>query len=380
MPIIPLASNPVKIGIANRRQARRRFVLFFHVEVAVRFLRIAAATGSLVATLMSTCCARIPEFPFGSGADIVPPSIVRVAFIAPSLLRVEFDEPVSVVPRSVSYSAAVVPAAEAVLAGERAVDFAFLEPPSPTVEHSVEAQVTDNASNHLRFAARFYGLNSLLPAMVINEFTTRGSATHPDLVEILILSDGNMAGACLFEGTSGDWSQRIVFPSIDVEAGQFVVVHFRPEGVPEEVNETVRRDHSGGIDATDSAWDLWVADGSGLSGNNGVISLCENPLGGVIDAVVYSNRSSDSDDRYRGFGSAATVSRVDEIARDGQWIGSGEQIAPEDAINPETSTSTRSMARSSDPVDTNRSSDWHVTPTRGLSPGAPNTDESYEAP
>ena len=324
-------------------------------------------------------CARMPEFPFGSTADISPPVIVGIRLAEPCVLRVEFDEEVVVVPDSVSWSDAIGSDGVAVSAIAKSVDFRFESAPSPSEEHYVEAQVRDESRNHLRFAARFHGLNELLPAMVINEFTTQGSKTHPDLVEIRVLTAGNTAGACLFEGTSGDWSQRIVLPSIDVAPGDYIVVHFKPEGISAEVDETIRMDESGGIDATETAWDLWVPDGTGLSGNNGVISLYENPLGGLVDAVLYSNRTSESDERYRGFGSTRLRDQADEIVGEEHWIATGTLVAPEDAVNPEPSTSTRSMARSSDSVDTNRRDDWHITPTRGLSPGAPNTDERYHS-
>jgi hypothetical protein len=344
----------------------------------VRSRGVVVAAVVLAIGIVSRSCARMPELPFGSGADMSPPVIVSIRLAESRVLRVEFDEEVVVIPDSVSWSEAIGPDDVVVTAAGNSVDFRFGSAPSPAVEHYVEAQVSDGDRNHLRFAARFHGLNELLPAMVINEFTTQGSRTHPDLVEIRVLTPGNTAGACVFEGTSREWSQRVVLPSIDVEAGDYIVVHFKPEGLSVEIDETTRMDESGGIDATGTAWDLWVPDGTGLSGNNGVISLYENPLGGLIDAVLYSNRTSSSDERYRGFGSTVLMDQADEIVTEGHWIASGTLVAPEDAVNPEPSTSTRSMARSSDSVDTNRRADWHVTPTRGLSPGAPNTDKQYQ--
>jgi hypothetical protein len=329
-----------------------------------------------ICILFLTHCARIPVFPLGAQGDISPPVIIGMRLNSPDQLTIEFDESVDLVADSVAWSATIdgTPIAQV---EPCSLVFRFSAPPSPTVEHFVEAEVTDNARNRLRFAARFHGLNELLPAMVINEFTTQGSRTHPDLVEIYILSDGNLAGGTIYEGTPTDWEQRYVFPSVSVSAGDFLVVHFKPEGTVSEVNELVSKDQSDGIDASDTAWDFWVTGGSGLSGNNGILSLCENPLGGYIDAVLYSNRTSSSDEHYRGFGSSAVRDRADEIHAAGQWIAAGPMIAPEDAVDPEPSTSTRSMARSSRSDDTDTHDDWHVTPTRGLSPGAVNTDDRY---
>lgn len=336
-------------------------------------------TGLILVGLVSISCAPLPPVPFLDEVDVAPPIVEGLRFAGPQALVVEFDEAVEVVsgPLASAGVESVELEADPSSAG-RALRFRFGPPPAPETEHHVEAQVRDAAGNHLRFLARFYGLNPMLPAMIINELTTQGSGSHPDLVEIRVLSDGNLAGGCLYEGTPSDWEQRYVFPAVDVRAGDYLVVHFKPEGIPEEVDETVSPAASGGNDACAAAWDFWVPDGSGLSGNNGTIVLCENPLGGIIDAVLYSNRTSASDERYRGFGSTSVMARADELAAAGAWTFGGEVIAPEDAVDPEPSTATRSMARWSSGEDSNSASDWHITPTRGLSPGEPNTDEVYE--
>ena len=331
-------------------------------------------------------CAPLPPIPFVTDADVAPPVITDIVMPDDAELAVLFDEEVELVGEVVT-SEGVRVARESTdhqqpsdapqpSAGRLHVRFA--SPPSPGVEHSIEAQVRDASGNNLRFLASFYGRNSLLPAMIINEVTTQGSGNHPDLVEIRILSDGNLAGAVVYEGVPENWEQRLVFPDMDVSAGDYVVVHFRPEGIPEEINETAVRDASGGLDASPEGWDLWVEAGTGLSGNNGVIALCENPFGGYLDVFLYSNRTSDSDERYRGFGSRDVMERADAVFAAGAWRAAGDQIAPEDAVDPEPSTGTRSMARGSDGADTDSASDWHITPTRGLSPGVVNTDEVHE--
>jgi hypothetical protein len=322
----------------------------------------------------ASSCTPLPPVPFLPNADAVPPAIADLRLSSPSRLEVEFSEPIEVVSEPL-FSSSVLPPQ---LSTENTVlAFSFPSPPSPATEHWVETQVADPSRNQLRFIVSFYGLNPELPAMLINEFTTQGSGSHPDLVELRVLSDGNLAGACLFEGTPGNWEQRLVFPDVDVSAGDYIVVHFKPEGIPEETDETTDPSTSGGLDATPAAWDFWVPDGTGLSGNNGVISLCENPLGGIVDGVLYSNRTSDSDEHYRGFGSRDVMERADELVAAGAWTAAGTEVAPEDAVNPDPSTSTRSLARASSGADSNSAADWHVTPTRGLTPGATNTDEVY---
>ncbi|MFW5744261.1 MAG: hypothetical protein ACOC2D_13380 [Spirochaetota bacterium] len=327
---------------------------------------------------MMTSCAPLPPIPFVTDADLAAPVVTDLRLVSPVELEVAFDEAVSVVSEPLGSASVGKVTLRTAETPAPAVGFLFEAAPSPAAEHHVEAQVADVAGNHLRFVARFHGLNPMVPAMIINELTTQGSGNHPDLVEIRVLTDGNLAGACLYEGVPENWDQRYIFPSVDVVAGDYLVVHFKPEGIPEEIDEVDSRDASGGLDATPDGWDFWVPDGSGLSGNNGTIVLTENPLGGYIDAVLYSNRTSASDENYRGFGRRDVMERADALAAAGAWNFSGEAIAPEDAVDPDPSTGTRSMARGSDGADTNSRSDWHITPMRGLTPGTENTDEVYE--
>ncbi len=321
-------------------------------------------------------CVPLPPLSFLEGADVAPPVVTELRLRSPVELEVRFDKPVRLVSGPLHAETVSV---EAVSAIEDHLLFVFDPAPSPAQQHYVEAQVADAAGNNLRFVARFYGLNAMLPAMLINEFITKSSTNHGEFVEIRILTDGNLAGASLHEGTPDDWDQRFVFPSVDVEAGDYVVVHFRPQGIPEEINETTDTSASGGRNASAEAWDFWVEGGTGLSSNNGVLTLTENPLGGYIDAVLYSNRTSDSDERYRGFGSRKVMDRADDIVAAGAWVAAGSAVAPEDAIDSSLSTATRSMSRASDGRDTNSAADWHITPTRGSTPGGENTDEVYDS-
>ena len=137
-------------------------------------------------------------------------------------------------------------------------------------------------------------------------------------------------------------------------------------------------DSSGHAQAVAGAWDFWLAEGGGLSGNNGVITVYAAPDGKLIDGVIYSNRTSESDARYRGFGSKATMARADTLAELGGWQFGGDLVAPEDAISSDATTSTRSLSRDSSATDTDRAADWHTVPTRGATFGAPNNDAVHE--
>ncbi len=226
----------------------------------------------------------------------------------------------------------------------------------------VEGEVMDPSGNTLFFSAAVYGWNDSIPDLIINEFTTQGSSAHPDRVELLALSTGNTAGITFCDGVNSDRNQRVILPPIEIQKGEFIVIHCGKE-TEFSLSETLSTSESLSKFATDSAWDVWIESGKGLSGNNGIISLYTSPQGSLIDAVLYSNRNSDSDTNYNGFGSRALLKRVAVLADQKGWNPSGFDIIPEDGINPDDSTATRSMCRISPDTDTDSRDDWYIVPT-----------------
>ena len=259
----------------------------------------------------------------------------------------------------------------------RAIIIISSEEQLPGEEYFIKGRVKDNYGNSLSFSTQFYGFNPRVPAILINEFTTNGSTAHPDMVELFILTHGNMAGVVYYAGCGCINDQELIFPPFEVVSGEYVVIHTKPQGIPEEVNETGAKDVSKGIDVTPSARDFWVKGGTGLSGNNGALTIFSSPGGELIDAVLYSNRTTSSDERYRGFGSTNMLHKADCIAEKNGWYFEGEQISPEDCIDPSQSTATRSVCRNSNSDDTNTKDDWHTVPTSGYTFGRINNDAVY---
>jgi hypothetical protein len=306
--------------------------------------------------------------------DLRPPAIQSVAALGPGEVCVEFDEEAELEPARISISPPLgvtgvrQPARQVVISGETQ---------RPGQRYMLEAEARDGNGNSASFMAEFYGFNGRVPRLLINELTPRGSGNHPDLVELKALTAGDMGAVVLLHGTPSAFEARLVFPSFPVAAGSFIIVHCRPSGDPCEVNETGSCSESGGMDASESARDFWVPEGKGLAGNNGIVSLYDRPGGRCIDGILYSNRTSQSDSRYRGFGSAEMLGQAEELVRDGGWKASGSRILPEDGVSPEGSTATRSICRTSGSLDTNAAEDWHIVPSRKASFGAENCDEVY---
>jgi hypothetical protein len=306
--------------------------------------------------------------------DVSPPLLLGIRAVSETEVEIAFDEPPCCQPESIRTDP---PLQLAAVRSEGCTLILYLAGQLPGRPYRLEAVVEDEKGNGLHFLALFYGFNPDVPELLINEFTTRGTGNHPDTVELKAVAGGNMGGLVIYEGTPGNFDDRLVFPAFEVQAGDFLLVHFKPQDVPEEIDETEDKAASGGLDASELAYDFWVPAGSGISGNNGVISLYERPGGKILDGVLYSNRTSDSDQSCGGFGTRDSLERAEELTADGGWQITGERVRPEDALSPEGSTGTRSLCRDRASTDTDSAADWHIVPTLGFTFGMENSDEVY---
>jgi hypothetical protein len=318
-------------------------------------------------------CSPITELKDLKDLDLSPPVLMGVRTLDSQSLELCFNEPATIDRETLS----IEPNLQTTfLQGDEKVILIGVENQLPGQKYSLKATLEDQHHNSVSILTCFYGFNPQAPVVKINEFTTRGSGNHPDVAELKVLKEGNMGGLVLYQGTPENWKDRLVFPAFSVSSGDFILVHYKPQGTSDEIDETQQKDVSGGYDASDTAFDFWIQDGGGISGNNGVLSLYERPGGPIIDGILYSNRTSDSDERYLGFGTKDTMERALELHESGGWIAEQERIRPEDGINPEGSTGTRSICRRKGD-DTDTRLDWYIVPTRHASFGEDNSEEVY---
>jgi hypothetical protein len=330
----------------------------------------------IIIVLIISSCGPLEDYRQFTDRDIQAPIFIRMGTLDPTTLELQFSEEIS---KDTDYLF-LEPEIEIskILIDKDKMKIQFANILEPGAIFKIELTVCDLSGNSLTVISSFYGYNSNLPEIVINEFSCQGSSANPDKVELRVLTDGNTAGLCIYEGVDTKWEHRKILPAIDVMEDDYIIIHFKPTGLAEEIDEINSTADSGGLNVHPGAWDLWVEGGSGLSGNNGAISLFTNPGGVLLDGVLYSNRTSVSDENYRGFGSMSMMNKADRLFELGGWMSEEEIICPEDAINPEDSTATRSMCRNSNFIDTNYSTDWHIVPTSTASFGEINSDEIYE--
>lgn len=329
---------------------------------------------ALLVLSLCTCCGPITDIRERFDPDLTPPVLMGVRTLSEEQVELAFDEQSTCRIEDIVIVPELTPVSTQ---NEGCLILLSLSPQTPGMPYQLEAVVEDEAGNSLHFLAVFYGYNGNLPELLINEFTTRGTGNHPDAVELKVSGGGNMGGLVLYEGTPSNYDDRLIFPDLEVEAEDFLIIHFKPQGIPEEIDETEDKELSGGLDSSENAYDFWIPEGAGISGNNGVISLYSRPGGEILDGVLYSNRTSDSDERYGGFGTLDSLERAEELVGDRGWIILADQVRPEDAVSPEGSTGTRSICRSAASTDTDTAADWHIVPTLGLTFGEENSDEVY---
>ncbi len=342
-------------------------------------MKIGLVFSTLFSMLQIISCGPVTDLRNFADTDLYPPELLEIISEDENGIKLLFNENIKI-----GNSPVISPdcGEASYTVSEETLTVEFPEKQEPGKQYSIEASVNDEKGNSMSFIAPFYGYNPRLPEVIINEFITQGSSTHPDMVELFIKTAGNTAGMWIIEGTPEDPDDNFVFPSCEVNSGDYIIIHFKPQGIPEESDEVLEAvDESGGLDASDTARDFWVPGGGGLSGNNGVITLYSSHGGKLLDGVMYSNRTSASDEDYSGFGSSSTLEKVLQLYTEEGWkspTGSyTDYPKPEDGINPDDSTATRSICRGSGPADTDSSADWHITPTSGSSFGAINTDAVY---
>lgn len=338
-------------------------------ERAGRRLRVLA-----MAAVMLVCLGCEPiNLALAEQVDLLPPTFDRIVTGDANTVTIYFDEAVTMAPDAIGFDP---PVAVRDIADGETVTITTGDPLVAGTHYTLHATVRDALGNTTTFVARFWGFNPRPPALVINEFTPRGSKKRRDAVELYVTTGGNLGGVTLYDGVAGDYRDHVVLPAVEVAAGDYIVIHATVDGLGED--EVNGPDSSSHEQAVAGAWDFWLTEGGGLSGNNGVITVYAAPDGPLIDGVLYSNRTSDSDERYRGFGSKATMARADRLAELGGWQFGGERIAPEDAISSASTTSTRSLCRDSASTDSDSATDWHTVPTRGATFGAPNSDDVHD--
>ncbi len=313
--------------------------------------------------ILFASCLPDPSASLSGAFDLKPPALIEAGPQGPSSFVLRFDEDVS----PVDGSFAVDPGGDsrAVAEGRDVrVELPLRQVPGKT--YSLVGDVRDGGGNGSRVILAFTGYNDHPALLRISEVQTAKNSSstkpHRDFVEFEVTKAGNLGGL-EFSASSSVKTVSWRFPGVEVSAGDFLVLHCAPEGLPVEIDETGSDLlASGGVDSS-PARDFWSKAG-GIPDASGLITLRDAPGGKAIDALFYA------DGTKTGFlGDGLIGGLVEELLDFDLWAAAGTP-SWEDALAWKPSVS-RSIIRSA-PESGPGAAEWGLSPSSGQSPGAAN--------
>lgn len=256
----------------------------------------------------------------------------------------------------------------------------------PGRPYLLRAEAADAAGNTRKFMVRVYGANLNPADLLINELNPEGgkSGNNPEVIEFYVRKGGNLAGLTLvYSGYLPKYSGRFVFPPMDVATGDFILLHTRWDATHRrdirKIDETQAKNQAKARLSSDSAWDFWADEISGLSDTRAALALYVSPSRNsrLLDAVIYAASPSKNS---RGWGSSFLRGRIDGIAAAKGWLGRAKELVPGDAVPSKNSSATRSLSRlhrSGRPIDTDTATDWIIVRNSRYSFGRHNSLTPY---
>ena len=326
----------------------------------------------LTAVLLMEACSCAPEHALQGvvGRDVEPPGFESLRAIGPSRLELVFTERVTI--GTLRFD----PPLETTLIEDDS-DSVFVEFASALKEgdqYVVDLVAADPEGNTINVFAPFRGRNDRMPKMVINELRTEYSKPKVEFLELRMLSDGQLNGVRVVASGKGFGEPVFTFPSVEVKAGDFLVLHLR---TLEEacIDELAALEESGGTEASPLARDFWVPGTEKAIRKTDAIAVLDSD-GLPLDAVILSETPEGD------WKSDAMKIAVAYLAERAAWQGKNGTsgvLMPADAVVSVGTTTTRTLCRDAASFDGASASDWKVVATGCATPGQVNREDPYLA-
>lgn len=167
--------------------------------------------------------------------------------------------------------------------------------------YEIYGAVEDKTGNTLSFCVPFTGYNSHLPKVLMTELLVKyGTGTikketvyRCEFVELLALTDGNLAGLEIVSGSDGE-KKKYQIPPVEVKAGEVIVVHLRSVGEG-CITETDNLNESTAQHSAKNCRDIWSSNESAcLNDKTDVVILRNGPDGAIMDAFMYAEDGAEA--------------------------------------------------------------------------------------
>ena len=179
------------------------------------------------------------------------------------------------------------------------VTFAMEEACEIGESYEIYGVVEDKTGNTLSFCVPFIGYNSRLPKVIMTEILVKyGTGTvkketvyRNEFVELLALTDGNLAGIEIVSGSDGE-NKKYEIPPVEVTAGEVILVHLRTTGEG-CISETDDLNEATAPHSCQNVLDLWSENTAAcLNDKNDVIILRNGPENKIVDAFMYAEEAA----------------------------------------------------------------------------------------
>lgn len=309
--------------------------------------------------------------------DTTPPVLNAFRVLSSECVRFEFSEPVTL-------SSLVCEddgGGEIPLAGSgvsldesgTVAEIRFGTPTETGGSYTIGAVATDSDGNTCSFEQKFLGFNENPAKIILNEVFLKGSTAKKNpqtpYIEFYVLKGGNLSGMKVCTGYN---SKEYCFPSIDVNEGEFFILHWKsPEDSEPEDELSDDLNLSKSPQSYNGVRDLWIPESSFLSGSTDVLSVVDSFGDCAVDGIVYLKSEDTSFSRKNQKDLAA------QLSTSGVWNTS------EKLLSEGLSSSTKSLSRTNlqDMIGKFRtegfgtivesSEFWAVSP---ITPGKPNSN------
>lgn len=198
---------------------------------------------------------------------------------------------------------------------------------------------------------------------LITEIYAKGTSDGEpaDWMEIYCLDSGSVAGSKIYHAYTDTGTRVITLPSITVEEGDYIVVHFSDDSTADETNVTGDTNGNG-------VWDVYTdyenSSSWGISLSKGACWITKTDGSTWEDFVIYIDATASFPDDFSSIYSTAASKSQWGPDNSGSWTEDDYRDYSVDTEERDTGISLqRITATSGDPADTDTVLDWEMGPT-----------------